>query len=61
MSQVYNPEAELMEDIERLAREARDIRQRVEWARTPQDKKVLNRQLQEIEEQITALQSRLPH
>ncbi len=61
MSQVYNPEAELMQDIERLALEARDIRRRIESARTPQDRRVLNRQLHEIEEQITILQDRLPH
>lgn len=61
MSQVYNPEAALIEDIERLALEARDIRRRIESARTPQDRKVMNRQLQELEEQIRHLQSRLPH
>lgn len=61
MSQVYNPEAGLIEEIERLALEARDIRRRIESARTPQDRKVMNKQLQELEDEITNLQTRLPH
>jgi hypothetical protein len=56
---VYNPEAELMQDIERLALEARDIRRRIEHARTQEDRRVLNRQLQEIEDQVRVLQGRL--
>ena len=56
---VYNPEAELMQDIERLALEARDIRRRIEHARTQEDRRVLNRQLQEIEDHVRVLQERL--
>jgi urease accessory protein UreE len=59
MSQVYNPEAEVIAAIERLELEARDIRRRIEHARTPDDRKVLNRQLQEIKEDVNRLQARL--
>ena len=60
MSQVYNPETEVMARIERLEREARDARRRIEHARTLQDKRVLNQQLQEIEREILYLRARLP-
>ena len=60
MSQVYNPETEVMTEIERLELEARDIRRRVEHARTEADKRVLNKQLEELKEQITYLRGRLP-
>jgi hypothetical protein len=60
MSQVYNPEADLMEEIERLEFNAREIRRRVEHARTLADRRVLNRQLQEIHDEIAHLQARLP-
>jgi PleD family two-component response regulator len=60
MSSVYNPESEVMAEIERLELEARDIRRRVEHARTQDDKRVLNRQLQELAEQIAHLRQRLP-
>lgn len=60
MSQVYNPEADVIAEIERLELEARSIRRRVEHARNESDKRVLNRQLQELKEQIEHLRSRLP-
>jgi len=60
LSQVYNPETEIITRIERLEQEARDARRRVEHARTPQDKRVLNRQLEEIKQQIALLRSQLP-
>lgn len=60
MSQVYNPEADIIAEIERLELEARSIRRRVEHARNESDKRVLNRQLQELKEQIEHLRSRLP-
>ena len=59
MSQVYNPESETVATIERLELEARDIRRRVEHARTEADKRVLNRQLQELKDQIDHLRYRL--
>lgn len=60
MSQVYNPESEIIAEIERLEMEARSIRRRVEHVRNEQDKRVLNRQLQELKEQIEYLKTRLP-
>ena len=61
MSQVYNPESGVIEEIERLAIEARDLRRRVERASNPDDKRVMGQQVREMEEQIRALQERLPH
>ena len=60
MSQVYNPEADLIQQIEKLEISARDIRRRIEHARSEQDKRVLNRQLKEIEDEVELLRSRLP-
>ena len=60
MSQVYNPEADVIAEIERLELEARSIRRRVEHARHIEDRRVLNQQLQELKEQIEHLRSRLP-
>lgn len=60
MSNIYNPESETIAEIERLELEARSIRQRVEHATNQDDKRVLNRQLQEIKEQIEYLKSRIP-
>src|SRR5437762_13018610 len=61
MSQVYNPEAEQMQEIERLELEARDIRRRIEHARGAEDRRVMNRLLADLEQQVRFLQSRLPH
>jgi hypothetical protein len=60
MSQVYNPESETMAEIERLELEARDVRRRVEHVRTEADKRVLNKQLEELKTQIQYLRGRLP-
>ena len=60
MSHVYNPESETVAEIERLELEARDVRRRVEHARTEEDKRVLDRQLEELKDQIEFLRSRLP-
>ena len=60
MSTVYNPESDIIAEIERLELEARDIRRRVEHAHNAEDKRVLNRQLEEIRTQIDHLRSRLP-
>lgn len=61
MSQVYNPESERLAEIERLELEARDIRRRIERAHGARDRRVLNRQLQELEEQVQYLQSQVPY
>ena len=60
MSAVYNPEAELMAEIEKLELDAREIRRHLEHATSDADKRVLNRQLGEIEQQIELLKQRLP-
>jgi hypothetical protein len=60
MSHVYNPESETVAEIERMELEARDIRRRVEHARTEADKRVLNKQLDELKTQIQYLRTRLP-
>jgi hypothetical protein len=60
MSTTYNPESEMMAEIERLELEARDVRRKVEHAKNGEDKRVLNRQLKELEEQIQFLQTKLP-
>lgn len=61
MSQVYNPEIGIIEAIERMALEARDIRRRIEHVRNLSDRRVMNRQLLELEEHVSLLQNRLPH
>jgi hypothetical protein len=60
MSAVYNPESDIIAEIERLELEARDIRRRVEHAHSEEDKRVLNKQLAEIKQQIEVLRSKLP-
>lgn len=60
MSQVYNPETERMAQIERLELEARNIRRRIEHVHSEQDRRVLNKQLHELEEQISIMQAGLP-
>ena len=60
MSQVYNPEAETIAEIERLELESRNVRRRIEHARNEQDKRVLNRQLQDMHDRIEYLRSKLP-
>jgi hypothetical protein len=60
MSSVYNPESDIIAEIERLELESRDLRRRVEHAHRPEDKRVLNRQLEELKQQIEALKKRLP-
>ena len=60
MSSVYNPEADIMAEIERLELESREVRRRVEHARNEADKRVLNKQLEELKQQIEFLQAKLP-
>lgn len=60
MSTVYNPESDTKAEIERLELAVRDIRRRLEQARTPEDKRVLARQIDELHKQIEFLRSRLP-
>jgi peptidoglycan hydrolase CwlO-like protein len=60
MSTVYNPESDIAAQIERLELEARDIRRKIEYVQNEDDRRVLNRQLKETEEEIANLQARLP-
>ena len=60
MSTVYNPEADKVAEIERLELEARDLRRRMEQAKADADKRVLGRQLKEVEQQIELLRAKLP-
>ncbi len=60
MSAVYNPESDMVAEIERLDLEARDVRRRIERARNEEDRRVLDRQLKEIQDEVTRLQARLP-
>ncbi|MDB5294164.1 MAG: hypothetical protein JWO31_147 [Phycisphaerales bacterium] len=60
MSQVYNPESGLMEQIERLARNARDLRERILRARNDDDRKVMSKQASDMEDHVRVLQTRLP-
>ena len=60
MSAVYNPEADVIAEIERLELDARRIRRTIEHAANQEDRRVLNRQLQELKDRITFLRQRLP-
>jgi regulator of replication initiation timing len=60
VSQVYNPESDVIAEIETLELEARDIRRRLEHTRNEEDKRVLNRQLGELKDHIQFLRLRLP-
>ena len=60
MSTIYNPEAEIMAQIEMLELEAKEIRRKIEHVHNESDKRVLNRQLKELAEEISLLQARLP-
>ena len=60
MSTVYNPESDIIAEIERLELESRDIRKRIEHAHSNEDKRVLNKQLEELKQQIDVLRAKLP-
>lgn len=57
---INNPEADVIAQIERLELEDRELRQHMEQARTPIDRDVIQRQIDEIRQQIEALRKRLP-
>jgi len=50
----------MITQIERLEFEARDLRRKIEHVRNENDKRVMNRQLKEIAEEIALLQAKLP-
>jgi predicted nucleic acid-binding Zn-ribbon protein len=59
MSQVYNPESDIIAEIERLELEIRSTRRRIEHARSQEDKRVLNRQIQDMQDEIEVLRARV--
>jgi len=60
MSTVYNPEADIILEIEKLELEARDLRRRLKHSRNLEDKRVLNRLVKETEERVELVRQRLP-
>ena len=60
MSMVYNPEADVIADIERLELEGRDLRRRVDHVRTQDDRRALNKLLTEVRDRIEFLRRSLP-
>ncbi len=60
MTQINNPESQVIADIERLELECRDLRRRIEHVRGEEDRRVLNRQLQELHDQINFLRKQVP-
>ncbi|MGD1275814.1 MAG: hypothetical protein ABR964_01160 [Tepidisphaeraceae bacterium] len=60
MSAVYNPESDLIAQIEQLELEARETHRKVEHTRSQEDRRVLNRQLKELKDKIEFLRQRLP-
>jgi hypothetical protein len=60
MSAVYNPESEMIARIEQLELEARQLRRSIEHSHGLEDRRVLNRQLQELKDQIEFLRQRVP-
>ncbi|HRK32325.1 MAG TPA: hypothetical protein PLD59_14760 [Tepidisphaeraceae bacterium] len=59
MSAVYNPQSDMMAEIERLEADAREYRKRMDQASRADDQQVLRRQLDEIKQSIARLQARL--
>jgi hypothetical protein len=60
MSAVYNPEADVIAEIERLEMDARQTRKRLKHVRQDADRRVLDKQLKDIKELIRILRLRLP-
>jgi len=59
MSAVYNPEADTIARIEALELEVRELRRKLEHAHNPSDKKVINKQIGELKDEIEFLRGRL--
>ncbi len=60
MSQVYNPESELIAEIEKLELEARDFRRKIEHVKNSEDRRAINRLLGELRDRIIFLKRRIP-
>ena len=59
MSAVYNPEADTVARIERLELDVRELRRKIEHAHSNADKRVLNKQIAELRDEIQFLVNRL--
>jgi 5-bromo-4-chloroindolyl phosphate hydrolysis protein len=59
MSMVYNPEADTIARIEYLEMEVRELRRRLRHAHNQADIKVLNKQLNEAQDEIDYLRKKL--
>jgi len=55
MSMVYNPESDVIAQIERLELVAREVRRKIDHVRTAEDRRVLNKQLAEIKAEMEYL------
>jgi nucleoside-triphosphatase THEP1 len=60
MSQVYNPETDVISEIEKLELEAREFRRKIEHVHSQEDRRVLNRLLTELRDRIIFLRRRIP-
>ena len=59
MSAVYNPESEVIAAIERAEIDARRIRRQIEHVTREEDRRVLQRQLRELADDIVRMQQQL--
>jgi hypothetical protein len=59
MTDALSNESEIITAIERLEMQIRDTRRRIEHARTPADKRVLNKQIGDAMAQVEQLRARL--
>ena len=60
MSRINYPEIEVESEIEWRELEARDVRRRLEQAVNAEDRRVLARQLKELEDQVEERRRQLP-
>lgn len=60
MSMVYNPEADVIAQIERLELVARELRRKIDHVRNAEDRRVLNKQLAEIKAEMEFLRRSVP-
>lgn len=56
---MFNPEAEIIAQIEAAELQIRALRRRIEHAPTQEDKRVLNQQVEELMVEIARLKERL--
>jgi hypothetical protein len=59
MSTIYNPESEMIARVEALELEVREVRRKIEHAHSEADKKVLNKQIMELKDEIQFLTKKL--